>query len=145
VGIINIINFLFHFQDAFKYNKRLGNAATSIVVSIVIIIGCAGSFALHEEIKSGRIKNLFNKADATAVSNAANDSRQEKIIRVRVISNALNLRPVPADSNTPLGVLRNGEVVRVVGVTNERWLQVVTENGTEGYIAIEYVEFIDEE
>jgi hypothetical protein len=66
---------------------------------------------MREEIKSGYIKNLFNKTGSTAVSNTTNDSQQNKIARVRVISDALNLRPAPADNNAPLGVLRNGDVV----------------------------------
>jgi uncharacterized protein YgiM (DUF1202 family) len=120
----------------------MGNAATSIVVSIVIIIGCVGSLAIHEEMKSGHIKNMFYKTNS--VSNTITNSQQEKIIKARVISNALNLRPEPTGNNTPVSVLRNGELVRVVEVTNERWLKVVTKNNIEGYIAREYVEFINE-
>jgi hypothetical protein len=118
----------------------MGNAATSIVVSIVIIVGCAGSFAIHEEMKSGYIRNMFNKV--TVTSNTTSGSQQEKIIKVKVISNALNIRPTPAANNTPIGVLGSGEIVRVVEETNEHWLKVVTGNNIEGYIAKEYVEFI---
>jgi hypothetical protein len=53
------MDFLSNFLEDLKYNNRLGNAATSIVVSLVIIIGCVGSLAIHQELKSGYIRNLF--------------------------------------------------------------------------------------
>ena len=58
-----------------------------------------------------------------------------------VNSNGLNLRPAPSVNNTPIKILLQGTQVRVLSVDNQGWAKVIDDEGVEGYLFNEYLQY----